>query len=541
MAPFAQSALQPHAAVHDPLAAANFTLDSSGVAGFFGGDTAVHGMATVNLFRWRKWGGWYNSPGSYEIAKKYGQLATGRICKGLFPGGGTDDPSHLFGLNDKVGPKFLATRSGSSFERTGHLAALIMRMARSTKYRAVRSGGAERITTPATVTVVDLLAVPDEIVYPELSHHHSALLAVVPVGASIGACVGCALIADWWSFSSILLGMFANGCACFVLGSGKLTFKHHKPATGAPRGDGIFVSHNSGVVVIRGEEGAVNCLTRGRFYLEYEKPPPPESTTEQPNDEPMKGPTSVNRDPTFAEDPSDSEDIEKGPRRADGDKEGDGQGKDGEEKEDEGQGDPETDSAPPGGQPNSFGIGLCSILLTAQFLVQLLLIPQGVLFGQVMFVSTLAVSWGYNTYLSSINREDIQTTILRKILDLKEANVRKFEFGTWTAMSTFACLALQRDGPLPNDSSMVWDALLPRTTEVWEKWRTLVNAKLHLSTPWNFEPSEYTVGVGLAGKGKLFGDADLKLLGELLGDAQVARSRYLKEYGAQESDLRALK
>ena len=532
MAPIAQSALQPHAAVRDPLAAANFTLDSSGVAGFFGGDTAVHGMATVNLFRWRKWGGWYNSPGSYEIAKKYGQLATGRICKGLFPGGGTDDPSHLFGLNDKVGPKFLATRSGSSFERTGHLAALIMRMARSTKYKAVRKGGAERITTPVTVTIIDLPEVLDEVVYPELSQHHSALLAVIPVGASIGACVGCALVADWWSFSSILLGMFANGCACFVLGSGRLTFKHHKPATGAPRGDGMFVSNNYGVVVIRGSEGAVNCLTRGRFYLEYEKLPPSASTT-QPTNEHDQSMNAVpfTQIPISGKDVSLDGDLEESFKRADGDASRDGQGKDGEEKEDEGEGEPGTDSAPAGGQPNSFGIGLCSILLTAQFLVQLLLIPQGVLFGQVMFVSTLAVSWGYNTYLSSINREDIQTKILlHDVLKLDTRKIRKFEFGTWTAMSTFACLALQCDGPLPNESSMVWDALLPGTTEVWGKWRALVNAKLSLSTAWNFEASDYTVGTGRTGEAKLLSDADQNLLKELLGDARAAHTRYLKEY-----------
>ena len=531
MAPIAQSAPQPHAVVHDPLTGAGFTLDSSGVAGFFGGDTAVHGMATVNLVPWRKWGGWYNTPGSYEIAKQYGQLASARIFKGLFPGG-TDDPSQLFGLNGKAGPKFLATRSGSSFERTGHLAALIMRMARSTKYKGVKKGGAERITTPVTVTVIDLPTVPKETVYPKLSHHHSALLAVIPVGASVGACVGCALVADWWSFSSILLGMFANGCACFVLGSGRLTFKHHEPANGAPRGDGIFVSNNYGVVVLRGDEGAVNCLTRGRFYLEYERSPSPDSITQQSSHKPANSVPAVRCDTTSAGDARDSEDIEKGSRPVDENAERDEQGKDGEEEKDEGQGDPETDSAPPGGQPNSFGIGLCSVLLTAQFLVQLLLIPQGVLFGQVMFVSTLAVSWGYNTYLSSINREDIQTRILRDILELEEVNVRKFEFGTWTAMSTFACLALQGDPtrPLPDQSSMVWNALLPSTTEVWMKWRAVVNARMRESKIWeDIQRADYEVGVGPTSEAKRFSQEDQNLLKELLKDAQAAHRRYLEE------------
>ena len=78
----------------------SFTLDSSGVAGFFGGDGAVSGMATVNLIPNRRWGGWYNSPGSYEIAKQYGQLANSRFWDGLFPGG-KHDPARLFELDGK--------------------------------------------------------------------------------------------------------------------------------------------------------------------------------------------------------------------------------------------------------------------------------------------------------------------------------------------------------------------------------------------------------------------------------------------------------
>ncbi|KAM5539197.1 hypothetical protein V8D89_007070 [Ganoderma adspersum] len=64
-------------------------------------------------------------------------------------------------------------------------------------------------------------------------------------------------------------------------------------------------------------------------------------------------------------------------------------------------------------------------------------------------------------------------SILRKFLDLKEANVRKFAFGTWTAMSMFACLALQGDpnSLLPDRSLMVRDALLQSSTEVWTQWR----------------------------------------------------------------------
>ena len=512
MVPITQCAPQPHAAVHDPLAYANFTLDSSGVAGFFGGDTAVHGMATVNLFQWRKWGGWYNTPGSYDIAKQYGRLASGRLCGGLFPGdgGGTDDPSQLFGLDGKSGPESFATRSGSWHGQMGHPAMLIVRMARSTKYTVVKREGTERVTTPVTVTVIDLPKVPEEIVYPTLSHHRSVLLAVVPIGASIGACIGCALTADWWSFSSILLGMLANGCTCFVLGSGKLTFKHCRPAQGAARSASIFTANRAGVVVIRGEPGAVNCLTRGRFYLEYEKPSTPASVVQQSDDGQENLAPLPEQIPPAANNDSVENGLEKQSKRANGME--------------------DTSSTPNGAQPNSFRIGLCSILLTIQFLVQLLLIPQGVLFGQIMFLSTLAVSWGYNTYLSSINREDVQTSILCRILELEEKHVRKFEFGTWTAMCTFACLVLHGDEPLPSDALTVLNALLPQTSEVWVKWREVVNAKLRLLEPWTIKKPDYEVGVGPAGEAKSFSDEDQELLRDLLLDAQAAHNRYLKSY-----------
>ncbi|TBU44312.1 hypothetical protein BD309DRAFT_958685 [Dichomitus squalens] len=530
MPPVEHSRSQPGAVVTDPLLNANFTLDSSGVAGFFGGDTAVHGMATVNLFRGRRWGGLYNTPGSLEIAKRYGQLANARVCKGLFPGG-TDDPSQLFGLDGKVGPRFLAARSGSRFEKTGHLAALLARMARRAPYESVyKNRGKERITTPATVTIIDLPYEPPDTVQPELPYNHSALLAFVPIGASIGACVGCALVADWWSFSNILLGMFANGCACFVLGSGRLTFKHHRPASGAPPGDGIFRGE-TGVIVVRGGEGAVNALTRGRFFLQYEAPAEScrtQGKVAENRDGQAEGSQAVAQLPRT--DDSLDGDMEKqvGENQAEEEQEAGRIAKEAQERERKAR---DTDTAPQGGQPNSFAIGLCSILLTAQFLVQLLLVPQGVLFGQVMFVCTLAVSWGYNTYLSSIDREDIQTKILCKILKLEDKNIRKFEFGTWTAMSIFALLALQPKDPLPN-SPKILDDLLPNDTEVWAKWKDIMREKMGTSGEWQFtdddrklrkqEPTDVYE--------KQQCDKAQELLVALIEDAKAANERFRKEY-----------
>ncbi|EJF58591.1 hypothetical protein DICSQDRAFT_90398, partial [Dichomitus squalens LYAD-421 SS1] len=285
--------------IQEPLVNAKFTLDSSGVAGFFGGDSAVSGMATVNLIPNRRWGGWYNTPGSYEIAKQYGQLARSRFWDGLFPGG-KHDPAELFGLDGQIGPRFVAIRSGSSFASTGHLAHLITRMARDTESTHTAAG---RHTNPATVTIIDLPWDPPQVVECPLSSrlNGSVVFSMIPIAVSWGCCVVCALAGDWYTFAAILTGIVANGWACFVIGSGKLTFKHPVPAAEAPPGDG-FLLDGRNIVVLRGTEGAVNSFTQGRFFLQERKA----------------------RD---------------------------------------------TDTAPQGGQPNSFAIGLCSILLTAQFLV----------------------------------------------------------------------------------------------------------------------------------------------------------------------------
>ncbi|KAF9558455.1 hypothetical protein CPC08DRAFT_614848, partial [Agrocybe pediades] len=61
-------------------------------------------------------------------------------------------------------------------------------------------------------------------------------------------------------------------------------------------------------------------------------------------------------------------------------------------------------------------IGISSLALTLQFLVQLFVIPQGKLFGQIMFLSTFAVFWVFNAYLASIDREALQKRILLSAL-----------------------------------------------------------------------------------------------------------------------------
>ena len=541
MAPV-ESTPHPHATVPDPLANAKFSLNSLGVAGFFGGDIAVNGMATVIFFIGRRFVGLYNAPGSLEVAKRYGQLASSRVYRGLFPGGDTTDPAQLFGLDGKDGPKFLAAHSGSLFEKTSHLGHLIARMARREECEPwSQKRNPHRTTTPGTVTVIDLGHLeahePRAFINPAPPYHvhsahsarsplkHYGLLALFPIITSIGGCVGSALVADWWSFGCILLGMVANGCACFVLGSAKLAFQHPEPAQTAPRGDGILWAGND-IVVIRGSERAVNTITRGRFFLQYDKRQPDEDAPSRASasQERLKGVDDRE------ESPVDNADLPVNDRESPVET--------GEPRKIKRDGDYD---APKGGKPDSFWIGIASLLLTLQFLVQLLLIPQATLFGQLMFVCTLAASGGYNAYLSSINREDIQTGILCDILKLSEHSpgggqkIRKFQFATWTSTSTFACLALQ---PGPNhrlpDSSKVLNALIPNDTEVWNKWKGILTRKLRSKVPWEFTNEDRTL------KRAEYGDTqgreteeekrqrqeDEKLLSLFISDAETTYQRY---------------
>ncbi|KAL7283134.1 hypothetical protein ACG7TL_002560 [Trametes sanguinea] len=367
----------------------NSNLDISGVAGFFGGDASVSAMATVHIYEGRKWLGWYNQPGSYEIARRYGQLSKSRFWDALYPGVNVD-PATLFGFDGTQGPKYTGIHSGTNMPKTGHVARLFMESCKAVSAREKPAPG-QRITTPCSVTVVYLTDIPDETLYPRQRRDIGSILALVPILASIAACVLCARWEDWYCFCMIVLGMIASGLSCYVIGMGTLTFRHPKPASEAPPGDGLL-EDESGLVVVKGPEGAVNSITRGRFALQY---------------------TS---------------------------------------------------------EPRYHNIGLCSMLLTVQFLAQLLVVPQGTLHGQIVFLSSLACSWAYSSFLSSIDREGIQRTMLTdEVLRLGQEQLQKFELGTRTSMVVFTLLLLAP----ANTRALrrVLDNLLPNDTDVWNQFK----------------------------------------------------------------------
>ncbi|KAG2752476.1 hypothetical protein P692DRAFT_20951938 [Suillus brevipes Sb2] len=411
-----------------PLAGSKFTLDASGVAGFFGGDEAVSAMATVHVYQGRKWLGWYNSPGSYLIAKRFGQLANSRFWDGLFPGVNTD-PATLFELDVWKGPKFKGVESGSTIPEAGHLASLLVKECQME--RGIDVPG--RKTQPVGVTIVDLHHVPDATMTPKQLTKYTSAFAFIPMSVSAGTCIACAFFEDWYSFSMILLGMVASGISCFVIGSGKFTFCHPIPSPGAPRGDGLLLTDNN-VIVLLGEEGAVNSITRGRFSLNFDS------------------------------------------------------------------------------EPEFRNIGMCSLILTTQFIAQLLLIPQATLFGQIMFLASLAVSWVYNSWLSSLDKAEIQRRLLLDVV-LERPSMTKYMLGTRTTMAVFVLLALN-----PSDPAKVLDDILPNDTKVWRRWKSVVLSRLQDGEKMHFQSADWDDGS--------FNNSDSTLLKTLLGDAQAAYDGY---------------
>ncbi|KAF9226907.1 hypothetical protein BS17DRAFT_512275 [Gyrodon lividus] len=417
-----------------PIGESSFTLDTSGVAGVFGGDEAVSAMATVHVYENRRWLGWYNTPGSYQIAKRYGLLAKSRFFDGFFPGVHTD-PATLFELDGWKGPKFRAAHSGTIIDETSHLAALFMKESESLEGKVIEG----RKTQSVGVTVAELKHVPAPQMYPKRINAYSPVFASIPISVSVGACAACAVFGDWFSFSLILLGILTSGISCLVIGSGKFTFTHPDPAKGSPPGDGILTGKD--IVLLKGEEGAVNSITRGRFSLQFAS------------------------------------------------------------------------------EPYYRNIGWCSVLLTIQFVAQLLLVPQGSLFGQIMFVASLGVSWAYNSWLSSLDKEKIQRDILLNNV-LGKPRLTKYILGTRTSMVVFVLLVLQSEEP-----AKILEELLPNDTKVWRTWKSTVLKRLLDKEKIQFGVADWDIDG--------FSHQEKALLETLYGDAQSAYDGFVQYCASQ--------
>ena len=437
------------AVISDPsLSSTPFNLDSSGVAGFFGGESSVRATATVNLVAHRRWFGWYNSPGSYEVARQYSGLAKSHLFDALFPVNDSN-PAKILMVDGRVGPDHtpLFSTTDTAPSTIGHLGSLIARKISQMAFKGASSQperGEDAMET-RRVTFVRLSRIPLR-KFNKLklaSSSYGITFAIGTILISIGGCIACALIADWFSFASIALGIIANGVAGLVIGSGELYLKHNPPAQVDTPGD-VLLMTDTDIIILVGSEGVVSPFTRGRFDVRFRgvtrsiaQPTPPLAF--QSDGEPA--PQVASQSPTQPTPPIISQ-----PNAT-----------------------PQVTSqvtakSTPDYQhnlrstaPHSHSIPMLSekyimdfsvILLLSQFLAQLLLIPQGRLFGQLMFIATLLASWICNSYLSSISL-NLQTDMLFEELSVSmEKDIYQYELNTRMEAVVFACLFFRHIHPL---------------------------------------------------------------------------------------------
>ncbi|KAI6030110.1 hypothetical protein EDC04DRAFT_2898640 [Pisolithus marmoratus] len=419
-----------------PLVNSPFILDSAGVAGLLGGDEAVSTVALTQICGGRSWLGWYNSPGSYVVGKRFQQLARSARSTALRSDSGRHkltsvDPTLLFehdGLSK--GPAYKGIYSGTSMQATGPLAYLLTK--KSAKASNITIEGRTTHSVNVSITRITDSEASSQ---PQVKlHQRPRFLALLPIAASVGTCVTCGFYRQWYAFSMILLGILARGLTCLFIGCGKLVLDHPRPAKGSPNGDGILGSDED-FILLKGSESVINAATRGKFFLRF---------------------------------PS------KHARRM---------------------------------------AELCSTLLIVQAIAQLIFIPQGQLFGKLMFVISLICSGAYNLWLSSVDKGDVEETILESVLG--EHKLYKFELPNRCSAVVFMLLVFN-DGDEPPDPRVlkrIMNAYLPLDSPVWEKWKEIVIDQLKHGQALQFDDSHWNH--------KDFSEGDRQLLQDLLEDAEV--------------------
>ncbi|KAI6044592.1 hypothetical protein EDC04DRAFT_320758 [Pisolithus marmoratus] len=402
-----------------------FSLDTGGMASFFGGDVAVTAMTTIHLDPARRWLGWYNSPGTYEVARRYGRVSESRFLQGLFPGVPTDLAT-LLGLEGLKGTKYIGAHNGTILEETGPFSALLMKhSARCVHMKEIKG----RKTQPIAVTITELEHTPSnqDVLHTSI---YPPIAAGVPILVSVGTAVACGVFQDWFSFSLIALGILVNGISCIVIGAGEFIFQYPVSHL-SDLGDGILVSDkDKEIIVLKGGGNPVRCIIQGSATLHFRW------------------------------------------RR---------------------------------------WIKWCAILLVFQLIVQILLIPQGTLFGQIMFIGSLGVSWAYNLWLSSKNKESIQEEVFVRVV-LHSPRFRRYSLGTRTSAVVFMLLALK-----PKDPEKIFNMLLPNDSPEWLKFKDDILSRIRSKQELCFQPSFWDASAP---------EYDKQLLELLYHDAETAYNGY---------------
>ncbi|KAF9479703.1 hypothetical protein BDN70DRAFT_878452 [Pholiota conissans] len=422
-----------------------FTLDVSGIAGVLGGEESFAAMSSVHLMRGRRWLGLYNSPGSYYVAKKYGTLAQFPLWKGLFPGPPVE-PAAMLELDSKSGPRYMGVESGTRLPTTGHLAYLLARYC-DRKVQPIERPVPEPAPMPTIVAPAPTLPglrtsyppVSPSSPYPtspsptsttnfllrnrspKRSSTVGTITSAKPPPKVIVTIVKLGNFKEWPNYPIVPEEFFSQFNAWgFVPTIATISF-----AIGAAIARDWF---SFAMIFLGALCNGVSCyiIGSGELRIHCRKPSP----SSPPGDGIL-----VNDGHIIIL-----------------------------------QGDEHMVSHVIRGRyhlhynssPQYMDIGFCSFLLTAQFIVQLFLVPQGMLFGQIMFLATFVVSWGFNAYLASVDRDTLQTNVLLQALGNPE--FMKLDFDKWYAAAAFVACYLHPD---------TLEELVPNKTPAWNICRSL--------------------------------------------------------------------
>ncbi|KAI0807062.1 hypothetical protein C8Q74DRAFT_1225588 [Fomes fomentarius] len=158
-------------------------------------------------------------------------------------------------------------------------------------------------------------------------------------------------------------------------------------------------------------------------------------------------------------------------------------------------------------------VGWGGKVLTFQCFAQLIFVPFGSFFGQLFFLFSMAVSWIYNAYVASQEKEASKRLVLEDLL--KAPNMKRYSLGTRTTAVVFLMQVLK-----PNNVEEQLAALLPNNTPVWKTWRQTVARRLQEEKPTFADAHLHSAST--------FTTEETKLLGTLFGDAQAAVDAYAK-------------
>ncbi len=406
------------------------TFYTSALLGFVGSEEQLGAVQTSHVLARNALPSAFNAPGSYAAGKALVALGKSRVFDALHPGVSAD-PAALSSSSDFAnGPKYTASFSGTVLSATGPVARTLLEHSRTLPIDVI--GG--RVTSPSSVTVVELVDAPESEVHPTAKVHAPVM---IPVAASAAAAAMCGVLGDWKIFAMIVLGMACNGVSSSALKQGDLTFTRPATTAGAPVGDG-YLDAGTELVVLKGSESAVASVTRGRFTLRYRN------------------------------------------------------------------------------EGSYRWITTCGTLLTAQCFIQLLIVPQGTFFGQVLFLFSMILSWLYNAHVSRQEKAAWDRLVLEDLL--KAPSTKRYSLGTRTATAVFLMQLLR-----PDNVEEQLALLLPNNTPVWRFWRQTVARRLREEKP-SF------AGVPID---STFSADETKLLTILLGDAQTAVDGFSKLSGAK--------